>query len=148
MEAHESADDGTAAGVTRLPAGELARFVRDRECAPVRWVWDDTSRWYPALLDDGVRVARCTDLRLSHALLRRSPFVDQALLAADETPGWEALQPVTAPDPALFPLEDPADALDPVAEHERQQAAVAASTEPGWPCCWRRSPPGRSWPPR
>ena len=131
MEVHESADDGAAAGVTRLPAGELARFVRDRECAPVRWVWDDTTRWYPALLDDGVRVARCTDLRLTHAVLRRSPFVDQALLAADETSDWDALQPVTAPDPALFPLEDPADALDPVAEHERQQAALAASPERG-----------------
>ena len=131
MEAHESADDGAAACVTRLPAGELARFVRDRECAPVRWVWDDTTRWYPALLDDGVRVARCTDLRLTHAVLRRSPFVDQALLAADETSDWDALQPVTAPDPALFPLEDPADALDPVAEHERQQAALAASPERG-----------------
>ena len=131
VEAHAYADDGTAAGVTCHAAGELAEFVRDRERAPVRWVWDDTSRWYPALLDAGVRVERCTDLRLTHAVLRRSPFVDQSLLLADRTPGWDALQPVTATDPALFPLEDPADALDPVAEHERQQAAVAASAQRG-----------------
>ena len=130
MEAHEQADDGTV-GVTLLPAGELARFVRDRERAPVRWVWDDTTRWYPALLDAGVRVERCTDLRLTHAVLRRSPHVDRSLLVVDESPGWDGLQPVTAADPALFPLADPADGLDPVAEHERQQAALAASPERG-----------------
>jgi DNA polymerase-1 len=131
VEAREYGDDGTTAGATRLPTQELARFVRERELAPVRWVWDDTTRWYPALLAAGVRVERCTDLRLTHAVLRRSPFVDQSLLADDETPGWDALQPVTATDPALFPLEDPADRLDPAAEHERQQAALAASAERG-----------------
>jgi DNA polymerase-1 len=129
VEAREYAHDGTAIEVTRLPAEELARFVRVRELAPVRWVWDDTTRWYPALLEAGVRVERCTDLRLSHAVLRRSPFVDQSLIAGDDTDGWDALQPVTTTDPALFPLEDPADRLDPVAEHARQQAALAASAE-------------------
>ena len=74
---------------------------------------------------------RCTDLRLAHAVLRRSPFVDQALLAGDDVDGWDALQPVTAADPALFPLEDPADRLDPVAEHDRQRAALTASRAPG-----------------
>ncbi|MET0764470.1 MAG: bifunctional 3'-5' exonuclease/DNA polymerase [Blastococcus sp.] len=131
VEARECADDGTAAEVTRLPAADLPEFVRERELSPVRWVWDDTTRWYPALLEAGVRVERCSDLRLGHALLRRSPFVDQALLTADETPGWDALQPVTATAPALFPLDDPADRLDPVAEHERHQAALAASAERG-----------------
>jgi DNA polymerase-1 len=131
VEAREYAEDGTAAGVTCHAAEELAGFVRERERAPVRWVWDDTTRWYPALLDAGVRVGRCTDLRLTHAVLRRSPFVDQSLLVIDRTPGWDALQPVTATDPALFPLEDPADALDPVAEHDRQQAALAASAQRG-----------------
>jgi DNA polymerase-1 len=129
VETRETAEDGTAAEVGRLPAAELAGFVAERELGSVRWVWDDTTRWYPALLQAGVRVERCTDLRLAHAVLRRSPFVDQALLAGDETPGWDALQPVTATEAALFPLEDPADRLDPVAEHERQQAALAASAE-------------------
>ena len=131
VEARESADDGTPVEVTRLPVEALAAFVREREATPVRWVWDDTTRWYPALLEAGVRVERCTDLRLTHAVLRRSPFVDQALLAGDDTPGWDALQPVTATDPALFPLDDPADRLDPAAEHDRQQAALAASGERG-----------------
>ncbi|WP_369130845.1 bifunctional 3'-5' exonuclease/DNA polymerase [Modestobacter roseus] len=123
-------EDGDDVRVTRLPAGQLPAFVAARETAgPVRWVWDDTTRWYPALLDAGVRVARCTDLRLCHALLRRSPFVAQALLTGRDTAGWDVLQPVVAADPALFPLADPADALDPVAEAARQQAARAGSPQ-------------------
>jgi DNA polymerase-1 len=131
VEAHEIVDDGAAAGTTRVPAEELPAFVRERELEPVRWVWDDTTRWYPALLAAGVRVERCTDLRLSHAVLRRSPFVDRSAPASAQSAGWEALQPVTGTDAALFPLDDPADRLDPVAEHERQQAALAASPERG-----------------
>src|SRR4051812_16031277 len=131
VEAREYADDGTAVGVTRLSAGELAGFVGDRERAPVRWVWDDTTRWYPGLLAAGVRVERCTDLRLAHAILRRSPFVDRSLLACDEATGWAALQPVTAAEPGLFPLDDPAGRLDPAAEHRRQRAVLAASPQRG-----------------
>ena len=132
VEAREYDDDGgSPVGVTRVAAVELAGFVREREATPVRWVWDDTTRWYPALLEAGVRVERCTDLRLAHAVLRRSPFVDQSLLVAGDTPGWDALHPVTVTEHALFPLDDPADRLDPVAEHERQQSAVAASAGQG-----------------
>jgi DNA polymerase I len=131
VEAREESDDESAGSVTRLRAADFPAFVRERELTPVRWVWDDTTRWYPGLLATGVRVERCTDLRLSHAVLRRSPFVDQSLLAGEATPGWDALQPVTAADPALFPLDDPADRLDPEAEHGRQRAALAASAERG-----------------
>jgi DNA polymerase-1 len=131
VEARESSDDGTTVEVIRLAADELAGYVGERELQPVRWVWDDTTRWYPALLEAGVRVERCTDLRLTHAVLRRSPFVDQSLLAGDDTSGWDALQPVTATEHALFPLDDPADRLDPAAEHDRQLTALDASAERG-----------------
>jgi hydrogenase assembly chaperone HypC/HupF len=87
VEARECADDGTAAGAVSLRAGELAAFVADREREPVRWVWDDTTRWYPALLAAGVRVERCTDLRLGPAILRRSPFADRSLLDGDDAAG-------------------------------------------------------------
>jgi DNA polymerase-1 len=131
VEVHEPADGGAGRRTTRLSAADLPDFVRERERSPVRWVWNDTTRWYPALLEAGLRVERCTDLRLTHAVLRRSPFVDQAVLAGADTEGWDALQPVTATDPALFPLDDPADRLDPVAEHVRQRSALAASAERG-----------------
>ncbi|NEK86817.1 bifunctional 3'-5' exonuclease/DNA polymerase [Blastococcus saxobsidens] len=129
VEVFEPASPGPGAGPVLIPAADLPAFVREREAGPVRWVWDDTTRWYPALLDAGVRIARCTDLRLTHALLRRSPFADRALLLADESAGWAALQPVTATDAALFPLDDPADRLDPLSEHGRQQAVLGASPE-------------------
>jgi DNA polymerase I len=128
--AHELAIDGTVTEVTGLAADELAGFVADRG-PTVRWVWDDTTRWYPRLLAAGVRIGRCTDLRLCHAVLRRSPFVDRSLLRSPDADGWRALEPVTPADPALFPLDDPADRLDPVAESSRQQAAVAASPQRG-----------------
>jgi len=131
VDARELADDDGATPVVRLAAADLPGWVDERERTSVRWVWDDTTRWYPALLEAGVRVERCTDLRLCHAVLRRSPFVDQALLAADETAGWDRLQPVVAADPALFPLDDPADRLDPEAELARQDRALAASPERG-----------------
>ena len=131
VEACELDDGGAVVTVTRFPGGELAGFVRDREASPVRWVWADTTRWYPALLDAGVRVERCTDLRLCAAVLRRSPYVDQTLLRSDDAAAWRALEPVTPGEPALFPLEDPADRLDPVTELARQQAAVAASPHRG-----------------
>jgi DNA polymerase-1 len=131
VEARELDEDGAVVAVTRVPEESVAAFVRDRDGTPVRWVWSDTTRWYPALLDAGVRVERCTDLRLTSAVLRRSPFVDQSLLRSEDTDGWQALEPVTASDPGLFPLDDPADHLDPLAEHERQQAALAASPQRG-----------------
>ncbi|WP_138756999.1 bifunctional 3'-5' exonuclease/DNA polymerase [Modestobacter altitudinis] len=131
VRAHELDEDGVVVTVTQVPRAELAGFVRARESAPVRWVWDDTTRWYPELLDAGVRVERCTDLRLSSAVLRRSPFVDRSLVHSADASGWAALEPVVPSDPALFALEDPADRLDPLAEHERQLAAVAASPHRG-----------------
>ncbi|WP_235564918.1 bifunctional 3'-5' exonuclease/DNA polymerase [Modestobacter sp. Leaf380] len=123
VEAHE---DGT---VTRLGREDLPAWVAAREPGHPRWVWDDATRWYPGLLAAGVRVERCTDLRLCHGVLRRSAHVDQTLLAGADTDGWDALSPVTADEPALFALADPADRLDPIAELARQQAALAASPE-------------------
>lgn len=127
--AHERTDDDET--VTVLPRAALPGWVSEREPARPRWVWDDATRWYPELLAAGVRVERCTDLRLCHDLLRRSAHVDQELLVGADTAGWDALAPTTATEPALFALDDPADRLDPLAELTRQQAALAASPERG-----------------
>ncbi|MCZ2806170.1 bifunctional 3'-5' exonuclease/DNA polymerase [Modestobacter sp. VKM Ac-2983] len=120
---------GVAGPPVRLPEEELPGFVRQRP--RTRWVWDDTTRWYPALLAAGVRVERCSDLRLSRALLRHSPLVDQTSLAGDDAAAWDALAPVAAEEHTLFALDDLAERLDPVAEHSRQQAALAAAPERG-----------------
>ena len=129
VEARERTDGGEA--VHALDREELAAWVTAREAHRPRWVWDDATRWYPGLLAAGVRVERCTDLRLVHAVLRRSAHVDQDLLVGPETEGWDTLAPTTADEPALFALDDPADGLDPLAELARQEAALAASPERG-----------------
>src|SRR4051794_41237025 len=108
-----------------MPADALPDYVAERERGEVRWVWDDTTRWYPALLQAGARVARCTDLRLAHALLRRSPLADRSLLDSDDAAGWAALAPVAPGEAALFPLQDPAHPPDPLAQHQRPPSVLA-----------------------
>ena len=88
-----------------------------------RWVWDDTSRWYPSLLEAGVRVERCVDLRLCRAILRNSELTAASDLATAEPDAWDAPSAEERPSDGLFDFdEEPV--LDPVAEFARQQAAA------------------------
>ena len=86
--------DGSGIGLrpvsdTGVPEGEprvvetpaLAQEVAADETAHVRWTWDDTNGWYPALLAEGVRVDRAHDLRLAHAVLRASTLSAHTALA-------------------------------------------------------------------
>lgn len=114
--------------VARVPAGSLPDFVREHEVDHPRWTWDCTTRWYPTLLDAGVRVQRCWDLRLGHDLLRASP-----LAAPEPGPGtaaWDQLQPSEAGSTALFDRHDLL-GLDVVDELHRQRAALAAADHHG-----------------
>ena len=117
---------------TELPAF-VARLERERP----RWVWDDSTRWYPALLAAGVRVERCVDLRLSHQILRGSELTATSALANAPLGPWDAATPLAEkprPEGALFDFDpDPvADApTDPVAEFALQREAVATAAEPG-----------------
>jgi len=121
-----------------VDAGELPAVVAAR-AADHRWVWGDTGAWYPALLAAGVRVGRCRDLRLAHAILRGSAAVTEssALRTARE---WDAAPVDAATDagddrPTLFDLtERPGvpDGIDAaLAELARQRAAIASAREPG-----------------
>ena len=112
-----------------LPVPELASYVAEREQAGPRWVWDDTARWYPPLLAQGIRVARCHDLRLGHHLLRRAPTVEGRLLDGEEVEHWDRLRPSVASDPGLFAADDASEHLRADLEDARQQSAAAASTE-------------------
>ncbi|MCU1508547.1 MAG: polymerase [Glaciihabitans sp.] len=134
-----------------LPA-EVAALERERP----RWVWDDTSRWYPQLLAAGVRVERCVDLRLCHVILRNSALTAGSELATAERGPWDAAAVDEKPAllGTLFDLEafgsegtertkgtgahtgtnstdSPRDRADPVAEFLAQRAAVAASAGSG-----------------
>ncbi|WP_460708438.1 bifunctional 3'-5' exonuclease/DNA polymerase [Myceligenerans halotolerans] len=65
--------------------------------APPRWTWDDTNRWYPRLLADGVRVERAHDLRLVHAILRSSALTSDTELATAPRGPWDGLPPAPPP---------------------------------------------------
>ncbi|MBK0419595.1 bifunctional 3'-5' exonuclease/DNA polymerase [Leucobacter sp. CSA1] len=124
-----------------IATAELPAFVAARERSAPRWVWSDTPSWYPRLLEAGVRIERCHDLRLCHAILSRSEAVPDRgpLLAAAR---WEAGPGAGEGEPAesaLFEIETPEDApgavphdLDAALEEfDRQRAALAACVDPG-----------------
>ncbi|SJM60892.1 DNA polymerase I [Frigoribacterium sp. JB110] len=82
-----------------LPAWVAARESEARDGGRhVRWVWSSSSVWYPPLLASGVRVERCTDLRLSRTILRSAR--DGAL---PDSAAWDAPTEDAAPA-ALFDL--------------------------------------------
>ncbi|MFY0408666.1 bifunctional 3'-5' exonuclease/DNA polymerase [Solicola sp. PLA-1-18] len=121
-------DDG---GTHAIAAAEVPAWVAEREADDPRWVWDDTARWYPPLLDAGVRVRRCHDLRLTRRLLLRAPAVDRAALDGEEAPAWDRLPPGGASEPALFVADESTEYLRADLEDDRQLAAVSGSSEPG-----------------
>jgi DNA polymerase-1 len=131
--------DGSHGAIGTIAREELPRFVAERErTAAPRWVWSDTPAWYPALLEAGVRVARCVDLRLSHAILRRAAAVGDTneLRAAVE---WDVAAVVPSPEPrapTLFDIDRvSADAVpdginEALAEFARQRSALATAADP------------------
>lgn len=131
--------DGGESHRVELDEGDLASWIAQLEAADApRWVWNDTARWYAPLLAAGVRVARCHDLRLCHAILRDSALVDpEAPLRSAN--GWDAAPHVPDDDtPTLFELEDPTKrtglpdgADDALLEFSRQRAVVAGARDPG-----------------
>ncbi|WP_214466943.1 bifunctional 3'-5' exonuclease/DNA polymerase [Microbacterium flavescens] len=130
--------DGVETERRTLTRAGLAVWVAEREAADApRWVWNDAPQWYAALLASGVRVGRCHDLRLCHAILRTSALA--AAGAIQEADEWDAAPFVgaVASAPALFELEGPSrsagppDDLDEVlAEFGRQRDAIARSADP------------------
>jgi DNA polymerase I len=116
--------DGTT---EHLTADELPDFVARRELEHPRWVWDDTTQWYPSLLAVGVRIKHCADLRLRHNICRNSPFVDQTLLAGDDLQQWDNFVADSFDDSTLFNFHTDEHQLDSLAEFHRQQAALEAS---------------------
>lgn len=122
---------GAAREVTLDSLADCARAIEEDH---PRWVWDDTSRWYPRLLAARVRIERCVDLRLSHAIIRNSALTAGSMLAAAPRSSWDspATEAVLTVDDALFEF-DRADELepeDPFAEFLLQRDAIAGSRDP------------------
>ncbi len=128
--------DGTEIASTTVPRARFAAEVAMLERDHPRWVWDDSSRWYPILLAAGVRVERCVDLRLCHAILRNSELTAGSDLALAPAGPWDSApeQPEREREGTLFDLveqDEPSPKADPLREFRLQQEAVAASAEPG-----------------
>ncbi len=115
-------DDGRE---TLVREADVPRAVAEREAEHPRWVWTDTSQWYPPLLAAGVRVERCHDLRLVDAILAsidgRAPRRD-----------WGH-----APEPAradtLFDLDSATDARTTITASRtwaQQRDTIAAHADP------------------
>ncbi|WP_431221242.1 bifunctional 3'-5' exonuclease/DNA polymerase [Leifsonia xyli] len=132
---------GGAARTESVALTELPGRVAAEESGPdrPRWVWDDTRAWYPRLLEEGVRVGRCVDLRLCHTILRNSTLTSGTALASAPPGPWDAMaQPVEeapAVHTALFDFDEPSAptpeaARDVRAEFAAQEDAVAHSADP------------------
>ncbi|MET0725906.1 MAG: bifunctional 3'-5' exonuclease/DNA polymerase [Leifsonia sp.] len=135
-------DDGTPIeGPDDLPDDAVAaRIAAEEASVAPRWVWDDTGRWYPALLGAGVRVARAHDLRLSRAILRLSSLTAGSGYALAPSSVWDEQPAAGRPperDTPLFGFGDefsadegsavaPEDFAETEAELRRQLAVVAA----------------------
>lgn len=129
-------DDGVPGPSREVAADDLPAAVAERERADApRWVLDDTARRYPPLLAAGARLERCHDLRLCHAILRRSLLSRDSWLARAPVGPWDRPTDTDADDaePDLFDTldESVAEPLDAVPELRRQLDAVAGSAEPG-----------------
>ncbi|HSP76671.1 MAG TPA: bifunctional 3'-5' exonuclease/DNA polymerase [Cryobacterium sp.] len=103
--------EGAAAGsALRVPVHEFPGYVLGQEPGRPRWVWEDTARIYPLLLEAGVRVHRAHDLRLCHAILRQSSLTEASALARAEPSRWDraaAFEPAAgASAVTLFDLFD------------------------------------------
>jgi DNA polymerase family A len=91
----ELGPDGTPGGPSVAVADfaeTAARYERD---GGVRWVWSSAGEVYPALLREGVRVARCHDVALAEGLL----LAREGQPRQDEPPG----EPARGPDPGAAP---------------------------------------------
>src|SRR5690606_6494597 len=79
----------SAAQQQTVTRAALPAAVTLLEAQHPRWVWDDTTRWYPPLLAAGARVDRCVDLRLCRTILRSSALTAGSALARADADAWD-----------------------------------------------------------
>jgi DNA polymerase-1 len=135
---------GTVLATQQFSHSELLGEVARREATHPRWVWDDSSQWYPVLLRAGLAVERSHDLRLCHNILRLAEAArDTPLARAAPSPWDDRPQEQSGSGTALFDdladlaelSDEPADprgTRDPIAEFALQRSALGtiASSAP------------------
>lgn len=128
-----------------VPTAALPMEVSRLEAEHPRWVWADTAHWYPPLLSAGVRVERCVDLRLSHAILRGSALTASSDLVSAAPSLWDrnpsdrdfsGRNPTESGErsagDALFELDAPLgqQVEDILEEFRMQRSAVGSASDP------------------
>ncbi|AWB86959.1 bifunctional 3'-5' exonuclease/DNA polymerase [Mycetocola zhujimingii] len=134
---------GTRVSAVSLSRDEFIPEVMRREKSRPRWVWEDTALWYPVLLNAGITVERCHDLRLCHGILRRAEAARETDLARGPSNAWDEspAEQVVLGTTLFDDMTDLADASDEpgdstgrnaLAEFALQRAALdaIAETEP------------------
>ncbi|TPW70832.1 bifunctional 3'-5' exonuclease/DNA polymerase [Schumannella sp. 10F1B-5-1] len=127
-------DDAVELHRIDVAAADLIEWMRGHESREhPRWVWSDTTEWYPALLGRGIRVERAVDLRLCRRILRSAEAAAGSRLAAARRDAWDRAPIASAPDSGttLFDLSAPAERSDPLDELRLQTEAVAQSAQRG-----------------
>lgn len=133
---------GRAADPETVTQQEFPEFVRTQEqIEPIRWVWSDTTLFYPVLLAAGVRITRCHDLRLCHQILKYSALVADSATSPvsrrwevpSDTPRHDPTQAPTLFDIPSFPPSAilPSSLDDILAEFTLQRGAISTSAAPG-----------------
>lgn len=134
---HELAPgDPAAGGVPDLSRGpiasvpvalpDLAGVISAREADHPRWVLDEVALRYPPLLAAGIRLDRCHDLRLCHAILRSAAACAGSALATAPAGPWDARP---APHPEAPAAEESQPTLfDDLGEPPGTRSGEAAST--------------------
>ncbi|MGC0273185.1 bifunctional 3'-5' exonuclease/DNA polymerase [Pseudactinotalea sp. Z1739] len=122
--------------LAELPA-RVAALESEHTHTPPRWIWADTRAAAAVLLPAGVRVRRCLDLRLCHAILRRTPAGRQWPDSPWDTPVEVPAASVTDQGERLFDDHFGATGADEFslaqvhAERARQDQAIRAHPAPG-----------------
>ncbi|MFB2599496.1 bifunctional 3'-5' exonuclease/DNA polymerase [Herbiconiux sp. P17] len=124
--------DGDVGDAIEVAEADLPAAVARLERTHPRWVWSDTSRWYPALLAAGVRIERCVDLRLSHAILRHSALATASELAKSPPDEWDTTPRLdTLPPSVAFAAPQQATLFDALDEPPAARSARFGATRPG-----------------
>ena len=114
-----------------MPLPAFPAWAATQEPRHPRWVWDDTQRWYPLLLEAGVRIERCVDLRMCRLLLRNAVASRETAIGRAARDTWDERATAAGETGAtLFDLEEQAPDPDPVAELKLQRDSIAESTAP------------------
>ncbi|WGD37842.1 bifunctional 3'-5' exonuclease/DNA polymerase [Lysinibacter sp. HNR] len=92
--------------------GNFAATVELLNEDDVRWVWSDTSYWYPKLLRQSVEVLRCHDLRLCHVILKNSEWTRGASRFEAPNPLWEGIATPSAANTGANTLFDGEESFD------------------------------------